>query len=299
MQAQAAQGMRGFLVQRLAGQAADLGGQRMLDDRAAVDGGVAGDDAVDAGGVEHAGDAFDLGFREVGRDLDQQRHAVAAHRGQVLLRAAQFIHQHAQRLFALQVAQTGGVRRGDVDGDVVGVVVHPLKAVQVVVDRLFVRGVLVLADVDAEDALALGAFDVAHQRVDAAVVEAQAVDHRQVLGQAEHAWLRIAWLRPRRDRADLDEAEAERHQRVDVLAVLVQPGGAADRVGEFDAEGLGRQRLGLGRQGGDQAAAVGGLEPCQTERVRALGVHPEQQGPGQRIHQTSNLMPCASGSESE
>ena len=42
-----------------------------------------------------------------------------------------------------------------------------------------------------------------------AIVEAHAVDHRPVLGQPEQPRLRIARLRPRGERADLDEAEAE------------------------------------------------------------------------------------------
>ena len=93
-------------------------------------------------------------------------------------------------------------------------------------------------------------LDVAHQRVDAVVVEAEAVDHRLVLGQAEHARLRIARLRPRRDRADLDEAEAQRQQRVDVRAVLVQAGGQADRVGNVRPKALVGSGAGCGASSG-------------------------------------------------
>jgi hypothetical protein len=139
----------------------------------------------------------------------------------------------AQRLFFLQLAQAGGVGRGDVDGDVVGQRVHARQAVHVVAFGRFVRRVLVLADVDAEQAAAtLGAFDVAHQHFDAFVVEAEAIDHRAMLRQAEHARLRITRLRLRRDRADLDEAESQRQQRIDMGAVLVEPGGEADRFGK-------------------------------------------------------------------
>src|SRR3546814_15045581 len=71
---------------------------------------------------------------------------------------------------------------------------------------------------------------------DLVVVEAQAVDDCLVARQPEHARLRVARLRLWRDRADLDEAEAQRQQRVDVGAVLVQPRGQADRVAEGHAE---------------------------------------------------------------
>ena len=55
------------------------------------------------------------------------------------------------------------------------------------------------------------------------------------LGQAEHARLRIAGLRQRRHRADLDEAEAHRAEGVDAAAVLVEPRGQADAVGKREA----------------------------------------------------------------
>ena len=39
-------------------------------------------------------------------------------------------------------------------------------------------------------------------------------------------------LRARRDRPDLDEPETERAQPLEVLGVLVEPGGDAERRGE-------------------------------------------------------------------
>ncbi len=102
--------------------------------------------------------------------------------------------------------------------------------------------------------------------------------------QAEHARLRVARLRPRRDRADLDEAEAQRQQRIDVRAVLVQAGGQADRVGEGQAEGLGRQRRRRSRQQRIEAGAVGRLHRLQAEPVRALGIEGEQEGAGESVH---------------
>jgi len=59
----------------------------------------------------------------------------------------------------------------------------------------------------------------------AAIVEAHAVDERMVSRQTEEARLLVAGLGQRGQRADLDEAEAERAQCVHVLGVLVHAGG--------------------------------------------------------------------------
>jgi hypothetical protein len=47
-------------------------------------------------------------------------------------------------------------------------------------------------------------------------------------------------LRARRDGADFEEAEAQLGQTVDMVAVLVQAGGQADRVGELEAHDVDR-----------------------------------------------------------
>ena len=134
--------------------------------------------------------------------------------------------------------------------------------------------------------LAPRALDVAHQRIDAVVVEAQAVDDRAVLRQPEHARLRIARLRLRRHRADLDEAEAQREQRIDVRAVLVEAGGQADRIRERQPERLGRQRLRPAGQQRIEPAAVSRFQRRQPERVRALGVELEQERAGESVHRS-------------
>ena len=62
----------------------------------------------------------------------------------------------------------------------------------------------------------------------------------------------VAGLALRRDGADLDEAEAHRAQAVDAAAVLVEPGGQADAVREFqagDADRVADARMRLQAQG--------------------------------------------------
>ena len=91
----------------------------------------------------------------------------------------------------------------------------------------------------------------------------------------------------RRRRADLDEAETERGERVDVRAVLVETGGESDRIVEAQAEHVDRQRL---RPRGEQrveARAVRGFDRGEAEIVRALGVEAEQERAGEGVHQVS------------
>src|SRR3546814_15221840 len=78
--------------------------------------------------------------------------------------------------------------------------------------------------------VALG--DTREQMIDAFVVETEPIDDRAVCRKTEHARFRIARLWTRRDRADFDKAEAEPRPCVEALAVLVEPGGQTDAIGE-------------------------------------------------------------------
>ncbi len=81
----------------------------------------------------------------------------------------------------------------------------------------------------------------AQHGVGAFAVEAEPVDHALVGMEPEQARARIAGLRQRRHRADLDEAEAEPQQRVGHLGMLVEARRHADRIGEIEAEGTHRE----------------------------------------------------------
>ncbi len=208
-------------------------------------------------------------------------------RGQLDAARLQRREQGVERVVRLQRAQVGGVRAGDVDRHVVGVRVDAVEARQVVVGGALDRRGGVLADVQAEDAAgaaeAARAPHVGEEGGQPLVVEAEPVDERAGGGQAEHARLRVARLRQRRHRADLDEAEAHRAQAVDGAAVLVEPGGEADAVRE--AQPGERRRVGHARLR-PQALQRRVLQPRQgVERqlVRMLGVEPEQERPHQRV----------------
>ena len=62
------------------------------------------------------------------------------------------------------------------------------------------------------------------------VVEAEPVDDGAIGGEAKEPRARIACLRQRRDRADLDEAEARGEHRVGHFGVLVEARRKADRI---------------------------------------------------------------------
>ena len=120
--------------------------------------------------------------------------------------------------------------------------------------------------------ITLAAYVLYGQRIDTAVVETPAVDDGLVFRQPEQARLRVARLRTRRDGADLDEAETERAECVEVLAVLVQPGRKPDRVGKLDAERAHRQFRGRRRcDETHQAAALGHAQRVQRQAMRGFG----------------------------
>ena len=62
------------------------------------------------------------------------------------------------------------------------------------------------------------------------VVEAEPVDDRTVLAQPEQSGARVAGLRTRRQRSDLDKAETEPQHRARNLGVLVESRGEPERV---------------------------------------------------------------------
>jgi hypothetical protein len=78
-------------------------------------------------------------------------------------------------------------------------------------------------------------LEIAAEDLAARAVEAEAVDHRFVLGQAEQTRLCIAGLGARRDGARLDEAEAHAEITRDEGGVLVETGGQADGIGKRKA----------------------------------------------------------------
>ena len=256
--AQHAQHRGRFRHQRFARQTAGFFRQRVLMHRDARHRGVSGDHAVHAHFAKHPRGDVDVFIGQIRRHFHQHRYAAAMDAVQTLLRFAQDAKQFAQLLFFLQFAQAGGVRRRDINRDVVGQRVDFFQADQIIQRCRFIRRVFIFADIDAENAVAfaLRVLHVAHQRIDAVVVEAETIDDRVVLRQTKHPRLGIAFLRLRRDRADFDETEAQREQCVDMRAVLIQSGRQADRIGKGQAQRFHREGFWLARQQRTEPGAV-------------------------------------------
>ncbi len=252
----------------------------------AADRGVGGDHAVHPVAQQGVGNIGDLVVIQIRRDLQRHRHIALVLVGQPLLRVAQRTEQAVQLARALQLTQVLGVRRRDIDRHIAGMRVDALQAVEVVVDGALDRRIGVLADVQAQHTTNLAplrCLHVADERIDAAVVEAHAVDQRIGRRQPKHARPRVARLRARRHGAHFDEAEAERAKRVDIGAVLVQPRRQPDRIRERDPH----HRAGLRRHAradtARQPQRMRALELVQREVVRVFGIHRKQQRAGKRI----------------
>src|SRR5262249_57185713 len=89
---------------------------------------------------------------------------------------------------------------------------------------------------------------------------------------------RIAGLRPRRDGASLDKAEAERERRVANFRMLVKSGCKSDRVGESQIPDLGGEDriIAPALHGAGEAQ----LERPYADRVGAFRVEAKQRRPG-------------------
>ncbi len=258
--------------------------------------GVGGDDAVHAVAFQRGCDDGHLLLCEVGGDLHEDGHAARAPRGLFRLLGQRLPplgdgpQQSVQGCIALQGAQVLGVGGTDVDRDVVGVWIHPLQAQQVIVRGVLDRRGGVLADVEAQEhRMRAGAGvvvrlpHVVQERVQAFVVETEAVDEGVGFRQAEHARLGVAGLGARGDGAHFDEAEPHGTQRVDAARVLVQSCGEAHAVGEGEA----RELDGIG----DLFAAPCPLQwrtlaACQHvhgEFVGGFGIHAEEERAGEGV----------------
>ena len=122
---------------------------------------------------------------------------------------------------------------------------------------------------------ALAGKEPAIDDVMALVVEAEPVDDGTVGGEPEHPRRRIALLGKRRDRADLDEAEAEGKDRVRHLAILVEAGGHADRIGKVEAEEV----LPQARIAGGGGPKRHRRQRFQRQAVRGFRIEGEEERP--------------------
>jgi hypothetical protein len=285
--------VQGPLLQRRAGQAAGAGGRYLSgagDQVIARDGGVRGDDPVQAELDREVGDRVDVGVGEIRRHLDQQRHAAGAGAVQGRPHGGQ---QRPQPRRRLQVAQPGRVRRADVDHEIVSDPGEQPRALRVVDRRRRLRHGPGLADVDS-DRFVTGpapAQPPGHGGR-AVVIEPHPVHQGPVGGQPEQPGPGIAALRAGGHGADLDEREAQGPQRARPQAVLVEARRQPQRPGQVQPEGRHPQHGVAGRQPaaqqpGDAGHGGGRAEQAEAQPVRQLGRQaPEHAHEQQLVHVT-------------
>ena len=223
---------------RCARQAAGLVGMRQARHRVARQRGVGGDDAVDAVALQRGGDERRSAPRP-GRARSSRTSARAAMPLRPVLRgAACNAPSRASSAASLCSARrffVFGLR--DVDRHVVGVRVDAVQAEQVVVggalDRRARRSCRCSARRCRRAARKLRArCTLARKASRPSLLKPRRLISACCAGRRNMRGLGLPGWALRRDRADLDEAEAHRAQAVDAAAVLVQPGGQADAVRE-------------------------------------------------------------------
>ena len=216
------------------------------------------------------------------RDLDQHRcrSGLPAHAGPRIHHPLQEIVEH---LSLLQLAQTRGVGRGDIDGEVAHDRRKGFDQSHVICDA--VGAFLVGADIDPDDAaFACTAGETAQHRVGALAVETQTIDHAVVAIEPKEPGPRIPDLCQGSDRPDLNEAKTELEESVRHLGVLIEAGRHADRIGKIEPE-----------RSDSEPRIVGGelhewrkFQGLNGNAVRILGVEHAQQGPRKQFQQADH-----------
>ena len=127
------------------------------------------------------------------------------------------------------------------------------------------------------------------------IVEAQPVDDAALLDKPEQPRLRIARLRPWRDRANLGEAEAELQDRIGYLGILVVSGGKPDRIGKIEPGKVHRKpRVAYCRAGWQKPV----LERHNRNAMGGFWVEAEQCPPAKCLKQVHAALLSSSSNQS-
>ena len=157
-------------------------------------------------------DIVEFGQAQIGCDLEQHRR-IAGVRAHPLARVDHLGQEIVERGRLLQVAQARRIRRRYIDGEIARHRREDFDQLDVIRDAII--GILVGADIDADDAAEMRAPGQPPQhRLRAVIVETHAVDDGLVALQPEQPRPRIAGLRLRRHRADFNEAETQPQQGI-------------------------------------------------------------------------------------
>ena len=252
------------------------------------DRGVRRDHGVEFVREHQAGNRGYPGIVQIGCNFERDGHVTSVLSGERRLFRFQRSQQFFQVFLLLEVAQTRGVRRGDVDGDVIGMGVYRLHRRAVIVYGPFDGGVPVLSDVDADRAGSSLLREVGDEFLHADIVESHAVDQRAMARQTKHARPGVSGLRSRRDGAELEMAETEVGQRPDVPGVFIQTGGETHGVGKTQPhDGDRKRRQAAGIQGAHDRTRAGQAikkaEQGKRQVMTGFGGQPKEQGAQQSV----------------
>ena len=229
---------------------------------------------------------------QVRRNLHEQGHASR----KALLQREPLLEQRAQDalqpIAGLQFAQALRVGRGDIDCHVVRMGVDLAQAGDVVILRILDGRIKVLADADAANSAVAAAREPGDQVIDSLVIEAHAVDQRIAARNSEHAGLRIARLRTRRHGAQLNVAESQSAERIQVVAVLVEAGRQPQGMRKLQSKAAHRERR---RNWQCRPQRPHAFQSRQAQIMRELGIEARSSGSAARAmapaRRGSNVFP--------
>ncbi len=185
------------------------------------------------------GDFFDLFLVEVWGDLEQELFFVGGARVESVHFLADGEQETAQFGFVLELAEVGGIGRADVDDEVVGESVEPAQALAVILVSRFEGGLFRLPDIDANrdpasSREAAVVLEAAGNEFETIIREAHGIHESLVLGEAAHAWARVADLGFGSDRADFHESKTHGLPSGDGLGIFIETSGETDGVRELE-----------------------------------------------------------------
>jgi hypothetical protein len=149
--AQFAQYGQGLLRERCAADAAPAPRLELAAQLRYLGAGIGGDDTVDVIPEQHPAEIVKFFRVEIRRDLHEQRHAPGVPVFEPTPLLLQGFEYTGERVRGLQFAQACGIRRREVDREVVRDVVEPDETMDVVAGGAFQWRVGVLADAHAAD----------------------------------------------------------------------------------------------------------------------------------------------------
>lgn len=170
---------------------------------------------------------------EVGSDLHEQRL-----RSELAIPILQGAEQFVEAIGPLQVTEIRRVRGRNVDRDVIRNWMDQIESRKVVLDGLFVRHILILANVHANNAFAVEFRQSIGDRFGTVVVESQPIDQCLILREPQQPRPFVSRLRFQRYRPDFDKSEPQRGKLIHDPPILIETGGNADRIPELQTEPL-------------------------------------------------------------